>query len=132
MLDFGFGKHSWDFAPPSIDRFYLIIVTRATITVTAIVWTKTAFALTLLRLTDGWTKRLIWFIIVSMNIAMGLSAMLGWLQCEPLAKAWNPTMEGTCWHPKVLTDYSIFSGGTSSLPLFFFTVPDGSIIFNHT
>ncbi len=115
MVDFGFGKHSWDFAPPSIDRFFLVGNVRASITVTAIVCTKTAFAVTLLRLTDGWTKRLLYFVIVSINIAMGLSAFLNWVQCRPLAKSWTPTMEGTCWDASILTNYGIFSGGMLGL-----------------
>lgn len=112
VLDYGFGKHSWDFHPPSLDRFVLIADVRTSFTVTAIVWTKTAFALTLLRLTEGWTKRFIYLVIVSMNIAMGLSALLLWVQCKPLAKAWTPSMEGTCWDPQVITDINIFSSGT--------------------
>jgi hypothetical protein len=37
------------------------------------------------------------------------SAMLTWLQCTPSAKAWNSTLEGTCWDPSIVVNYGIFN-----------------------
>ncbi len=54
---------------------------------------------------------LVWYIIVSMNIAMGLSALFVWVQCIPVTKSWNPFADGTCWPPYVLVYYDIFSAG---------------------
>ncbi|KAK4031333.1 hypothetical protein C8A01DRAFT_51553 [Parachaetomium inaequale] len=86
--DFKYGRHDWDLEIYDPVRFIIVIYSRATITITAAVWTKTAFALTLLRLTTGMTKAFVWFIIISMNIAMGFAAMVPWIQCKPLAKGW--------------------------------------------
>lgn len=109
---FGFGRHSWDLSPTfNISKFLLAIEVRATFTLIAIAYTKTAFAITLLRLTEGWTKRFIWFVIISVNIALGLSALLGWVQCSPIAKAWTPSMSGKCFSENVLVDYAIFGSG---------------------
>jgi hypothetical protein len=86
VTNYDVGKHGWDL-PPNLDftRFTIITNARASIMITSIVWTKTAFAVMLLRLTDGWTHRLIWFIIISMNIGMGVSALMPWLLCGRLA-----------------------------------------------
>lgn len=112
VVDLGFGKHSWDLPHTfNIDQFMLVITVRATFTLVAIAWTKTAFAITLLRLTDGWTRRFIWFVIISMNIALGLSALFGWVQCTPIKKTWHLEMPGKCWGEWVLIDYGIFGSG---------------------
>jgi hypothetical protein len=71
---------------------------------------KTSFAVTLLRLTDGWTKKLVWAIIISMNVIMLANAILSVASCNPPQKIWNPTITGTCWNP--LT-YSVFAGAYS-------------------
>jgi hypothetical protein len=114
MVDhYTYGRHTWDFRPPDLDRFVLVVAVRATFTVTAIAWTKTAFALTLLRLTEGWIKMALWFMIITMNIALGLSALFFWIPCTPVQKAWTPSMQGgSCWDPAIVLHYNIFSGGT--------------------
>ena len=76
-----------------------------------------SFALTLLRLTDGWTKWAVWFIIVSMNLAMGISALLPFVACTPIQRSWNPFItEGHCFDPKIIVDYDIFSAGEFDPP----------------
>lgn len=86
-----------------------------TLSLTAATWSKTSFALTLLRLTNGWTKGLIWFIIITTNIAMGLSALFIWVQCMPIRKSWDPFVDGRCWSPTVIVHYNIFSAAYSAL-----------------
>jgi hypothetical protein len=110
----GYGYHIWDFPPellPSIFDLLKVINLSGTFSLTAAIWSKTSFALTLLRLTEGWMKVVVWFIIISMNIAMGLSALFIWVQCTPIEKSWNVLMEGTCWSPEVLVHYNYFSAG---------------------
>ena len=117
VVTYTYGRHSWDFQPPDLDEFILVVAVRATFAVTAIVWTKTAFAVTLLRLTDGWMKTSLWFIIISMNIAMGITCLLFWIPCTPLEKAWRPTRylhAGSCWDANIVLNYSIFLGGKFS------------------
>ena len=109
-----YGRHTWDFRPPSFDDFILLITVRATFTVTAIVWTKTAFAITLLRISDGWMKKLVWFILITVNISMGMTAAMFWLGCTPLPKSWTPSiLEGSCWDGIFREKWAIVSGGTS-------------------
>ena len=87
----------------------LAINIAGSLSLVAATWSKTSFALTLLRLTEGWMKALIWFIIITTNIAMGLSALFIWVQCTPVQKSWNVFMDCTCWPPTVIVNYNIFS-----------------------
>ena len=65
----------------------------------------------MLRITDGKTKWFIWFIIISINITKTLSAGAAWVACTPLAKAWDPFLDGTCWDKKTVSNYNLFSAG---------------------
>lgn len=87
----------------------LLINAGGSATLTAATWSKTSFALTLLRLTEGKVKWVLWFIIITMNIFMGLSALFNWIQCTPVNKAWDVFVDGTCWDPKIVPRYNIFS-----------------------
>ncbi|KAB5578193.1 hypothetical protein GE09DRAFT_953002 [Coniochaeta sp. 2T2.1] len=113
----GYGCHVWDLPPELfllIPDLLKVINLAGTFSLTAAIWSKTSFAITLLRLTQGWLKLLVWFIIVSMNIAMGLSALFIWVQCTPIERSWNPFIAGTCWAPHVIVDYNIFSAAYSA------------------
>jgi hypothetical protein len=113
----GYGKHIWDipFDIVNIEKTVMAISVGGTLSLTAAIWSKTSFALTLLRLTDGWLKNFIWFCIITTNIAMGLSALFVWVTCKPLEKAWHPFMAGTCWSPDIIVKYNIFSAAYSAL-----------------
>jgi len=77
----------------------------------AAVLSKTSFAVTLLRFMEGHMRMLLWAIIVSMNIAMDLNAIFGWVNCMPVQKGWLPDVPGVCWAPEAYADYGIFAGG---------------------
>lgn len=124
VKEFGMGRHDWDLQITDAVRFTVILTSRATVTITAITWTKTAFAITLLRLTTGMTKAFVWFIIISINIAMGFSALFPWIRCSPVAKAWDDSVPGTCWPRRVEADLWTGTGGVSSFSFslsFFFS-----------
>ncbi|KAK0619105.1 hypothetical protein B0T14DRAFT_602995 [Immersiella caudata] len=113
--EFKLGRHSWDLEINDLARFIILLSSRATATLTALSWTKTAFAVTLLRLTADGTRTLVWFIIVSLQITMGFSAAVPWIQCNPIAKTWDPMLPGTCWANKVGTKIWIGTGAYSAL-----------------
>ncbi|KXX80058.1 hypothetical protein MMYC01_200609 [Madurella mycetomatis] len=110
MTTLGYGLHIWDFNIANMPKLLVIINVAGTFSVTAAIWSKTSFGITLLHLSDGWVKKTTWFILVSMNIAMGLSALFPWVNCTPVQKAWDMFVEGTCWEPEVTVRYNIFSG----------------------
>jgi hypothetical protein len=51
----------------------------------------------------------VWFCIVTLFLIMIPSATLNWIQCTPVAKAWDPTVEGTCWPASHTINYGIFN-----------------------
>jgi len=113
--EFGLGKHSYDTVILNVSRWILILDSRATSAITVLSWTKTALALSLLRLTTEKTKAFVWFIIISINIALGFSAMVPWIQCQPVAKRWHPELDGRCWPLTVGVKIWIGTGALSSL-----------------
>lgn len=86
-----------------IGRFFGII---------ALCTSKSSFAVTLLRLAVAkWQTCVLWFIILSLNISLGLCALFLFVQCDPVEKAWNLSTPGTCWPQSVTIGFSIFAGG---------------------
>src|SRR3569833_2554473 len=98
LVSRGFGKHTWDLTPEQLASFSTVILVRVTMTITAVSWSKTSFAITVLRIAETRSMRcLLWFIIITINLAMGLAATLGWTSCTPLAMTWDQSIPGTCW-----------------------------------
>ncbi|KAK0719144.1 hypothetical protein B0H67DRAFT_484630 [Lasiosphaeris hirsuta] len=115
LTHLGYGLHIWDFNLANMAQLLLTVNVTGTFSVTAAIWSKTSFAITLLKLTHGWARYLVWYIIVSMNIAMGLSALFPWVQCTPVRKAWDLTVVGgSCWDPTTTVYYNIFSAAYSA------------------
>jgi len=110
LISLGYGKHVWDFPPENFPKFSLPVAVRAVFSLTSLAWSKTAFGVTLLRLTNGWMKGVVWFVIITVNISLGVSALLFFVQCTPLAAAWDMTVKGVCMDNKILFHYNVFSG----------------------
>jgi hypothetical protein len=72
-------------------------------------WSKTSFAFTLLRITDGRMRWFVWFIIISVNIVLTVSATLLWVSCWPTKKLFYPETPGTCWKTTVGQNYQTFA-----------------------
>jgi len=69
----GYGKHLWDLDMTDMEgakKTFMAINVAGTLSITAAIWSKTSFAITLLKLTHGWLKATIWIIIISMNVAV--------------------------------------------------------------
>jgi hypothetical protein len=112
QLSLGYGRHVWDVPPQNFEKLAICGLSAVTVAIAGQVWSKTSFAMTLLRLAGERTKWFVWFIIVSINLFMGLGAIISWIQCQPLEKVWKPLMqEGTCWDPYVNIKYGIFASG---------------------
>ncbi|KXX82395.1 hypothetical protein MMYC01_201371 [Madurella mycetomatis] len=110
----GYGKHIWDFHPKDLPMFLLMSNTSGFFSILAAMWSKTSFAITVLRISDGWIKKFVWFVIISINVFMGFNALATYIQCSPTEKLWSPFMsEGTCWPKQVIIDYNIFTAAYS-------------------
>ncbi|KAJ4288799.1 hypothetical protein N0V88_007126 [Collariella sp. IMI 366227] len=114
LASLGYGLHVWDFDDRNLGPVMLSSTVSGTFSVTAAVWAKTSFGVTLLQITDGWYKKATWFCLISMNLAMFFSALLPWVSCTPIPRAWNLSVNGTCWDPKVVVHYHMFSAAYSA------------------
>lgn len=74
-----------------------------------------SFGITLLRLIDGKARVFIWFLMLSSSAAASVSALLLWVQCNPIPKNWQPMLEGTCWDPRIIVDIGIALGVYSTV-----------------
>lgn len=114
--EFGIGQHlkliPKDQLPTGLQLLYI----GRFFGVIAVQTSKTSFAVTLLRLANQtWQRFTIWFIIVTLNIIMGLVALFLFIQCTPVQKAWLIETPGTCWDSHVTITFSIFAGVYSAV-----------------
>lgn len=80
------------------DSTLLVVVVAMTCSVLGAAWSKTAFAITLLRVTSkGLLDKFIWFIIGSMNLALVFNAIMQFVRCQPVEAMWTKGTGGTCW-----------------------------------
>ncbi len=115
-ISLGLGKHSWDVDPGNFAPLFKALTVAATLSITDSGWSKTSFALTILRLTDGWLRGFVWFLIGSVNVAMAVTALLNWIHCTPVERVWNFQAQGTCWPFEVVQSYDVFSAGSLTAP----------------
>ncbi|KAF2009084.1 hypothetical protein BU24DRAFT_468476 [Aaosphaeria arxii CBS 175.79] len=115
-VSYGLGKHRADIDDDNIPHMFKYMYLSEAFTLLAIPISKTSFAITLLRLVSSrWQKYFICFVIITMNVAMWLTAILLFLQCRPIAKNWDKDLEGSCWKSEVQDRYSIFAGVYSAV-----------------
>lgn len=126
----GFGKHT---AIVPVENLYtlvkLVSVTSA-LTLIAAAFSKTSFALTLLRLTDGWLKRAVWAIIITLNLTLFINAILPFTRCTPSEASWNPAVEGTCFDILITIRFSIFGAAYSAAMDWLLALVPWAIIMN--
>ncbi|KAG7294608.1 hypothetical protein NEMBOFW57_004684 [Staphylotrichum longicolle] len=108
-ISLGLGRHMWDVDPAHFVPLFQAFNVTATMSIVASIWSKTSFALTILRLTDGWLRVVVWFLIGSTNVAMGVTALINWVRCTPVQKLWDYSVEGSCWPVHVVLNYDMFS-----------------------
>lgn len=108
---FDLGRHGEHIQPGNLSSLLKFSYVAGFFSILAAAWSKSSFALTLLCISNGWTKRLVWFVLVSVNIVLGLGALLQWIQCWPIYKLWLGG-DGVCWVGfKRMRDYNTFSAG---------------------
>jgi hypothetical protein len=125
----GMGKHVWDVPPQNFAKIGLISNISGTASIVASIWSKCSFALTLLRIMPKGYRWLLWFIIITVNITMGLNATFLWARCSPPEKTWNIYIEGTCWAPHVYTTYGMFAAGYAAAADFLMALLPWKIIW---
>ncbi|KAK4458968.1 hypothetical protein QBC42DRAFT_254821 [Cladorrhinum samala] len=115
-ITLGFGRSLSLFNYRNLEPYLLYTNLAGTFSILAALWSKTSFGLTILRISSGWTKFAVWFIIISVNIALGGAIVLTWGQCMPIEKTWRPSIPGRCWPKYYQVRYNIitavYSGAT--------------------
>ncbi|KAK4119348.1 hypothetical protein N657DRAFT_659100 [Parathielavia appendiculata] len=110
----GFGLHFFEVPLENLITFGIQSTVSGFTSIIAVACSKTSFAITLLRLADGWIR---WFIIgllVLLNVTHYISAVFFWVSCNPPAKTWDVMLPGDCWPASVTVNYSLFVGACSA------------------
>jgi len=108
---YGFGKHIYDITNEELPPMLLVLNLSGFFSILAAAWSKTSFAITLLRISEGRVRLFIWFVIVSVNIMLGLAAAFTWSQCTPIERTWNPFIKGKCWDSKIFVVFNSTAAG---------------------
>ena len=107
----GYGKHNADISQDVFSRLLLYSNAAGFCSILAAVWSKTSFAITLLRISDGWTKRFVWFVIITVNLVLGTTSTVQWIQCSPIERLWITDGKGTCWPRQLVININVAAAG---------------------
>ncbi|KAK4664089.1 uncharacterized protein QC763_001630 [Podospora pseudopauciseta] len=113
VINLGFGRYPCDIPPSHHPTIAFVGATLGScITILTIVWSKTSFAITILRLSPSGSvlRNIAWFVLVSMNTLMIVQAVVVWVKCNPISKNWDLSNEGTCWDVHATNYYGVFCG----------------------
>ncbi|KAI1369946.1 hypothetical protein F5Y08DRAFT_291778 [Xylaria arbuscula] len=109
----GWGQQPYEISPSVLPQILLALLISGLFSILGATISKTSFALTLLRISSGWVKWTVWFAIVTINVAMGLSLIFNWVQCTPVQKNFIISTPGSCWPRETLIGYNTFASGYS-------------------
>ncbi|KAF5494789.1 hypothetical protein CGCS363_v009672 [Colletotrichum siamense] len=110
-----FGRPGFPITIENITTLAIVGLSSITCSFVGQVWSKTAFAISLLRMCEGWKKAFVWFSIISMNILFAFASLSFWIGCVPLEKRWKPFGDGTCYDLKWVVSFGIFVSVYSGL-----------------
>lgn len=105
-----FGKHDAVVPTENLLKLVMLVNITSLFTLMAAACSKTSITLTLLRLTDGWPKRIVWGIVATINLVLLVDATLPFSGCNPIKAAWNPAVSGSCLDISITIHFSIFAG----------------------
>jgi hypothetical protein len=113
-IDYGLGKHLTEIPSENYAALRIRGLTSVALDAAAQGFSKTSFAIMMLRITEGKLRIFIWFILVSMNVFIGLGCLLFFVHCSPLEKVWVSEDPGTCFDFSIAVNFGIFSSGEPS------------------
>jgi len=114
-VTYGIGLHFHEMEPDKMPVSIMLGYTAGFCAIMAAAWSKTSFAVSLLRITTGRVRWFVWFIIVSVNVVLGVSGTMLLVTCWPTEKLWHPEVEGRCWSSKIGENYQMFASAYSGL-----------------
>ncbi|PKS11250.1 hypothetical protein jhhlp_003011 [Lomentospora prolificans] len=104
---YGLGQHIHAIPSEHHTTLGLLGDLTATLALFGAMWSKTSFAVTMLRLTSEWPRALVWFALISINVFTSVTILLTWVSC---GQRWNGA---GCVPKNVYVSYSIFAGAFS-------------------
>ncbi|KAK7976875.1 hypothetical protein PG989_015338 [Apiospora arundinis] len=125
-ISHGFGKHATELklSYPEVVQMSLRGAINGTMLILAAAWSKTSFAVTLLRMTKGGLKWTIIIVMVTMNAFMIASTVVNYFSCNPPIKTIDPMTPGVCWDESIHVGIDVAAAGYSAAcDLFFALVP---------
>ncbi|KAG9196974.1 hypothetical protein G6514_002716 [Epicoccum nigrum] len=111
----GYGKHTLDLDLRNFDILMYFGAAELTIYTIAIALSKISFGLTLLRLTDGWSRIVVYVAISTLAIFAIPATIIPWVQCVPLSKTFVDFIPGHCINKRPSTIYGQFQAIWSAL-----------------
>lgn len=100
----------------NLDILMLYGAAELTIYTIAIALSKISFGITLLRLTDGWSRLFVYFAISTLAIFAIPATIIPWVQCRPLAKTFVDFIPGECINKNPSVVYGRFQAGKQTTP----------------
>jgi hypothetical protein len=117
VVSYEWGKHIYDVDPEFNDPTGLLSLIVGTLVMLGAAWSKTSFAITVLRVAESWIRVFLWFAIISMNLFMTTAAVFQWVQCTPLKKVWAPwKYDGHCLPSSINLGLNMSATGMYSRP----------------
>lgn len=107
----GLGSHSTSSAVQQTP-LQLSVLVATVFSVLGAAWSKTSFAITLLRITRDGSRGLywgIWCVVITMNVVLTFNAIVQFVWCTPVQAAWNASIHGACWDREVVVLYTQFA-----------------------
>ncbi|KAL2132355.1 hypothetical protein VTI74DRAFT_3926 [Chaetomium olivicolor] len=105
---YGLGRLFAYLNPEQVTAVALYSICAGFCSILATCWSKTSFAISLLRISNGGVRVFVWFIIISTNLVLGANGAIQWAQCWPIQKRWHYDMEGSCWPSEIVQNFNTF------------------------
>jgi hypothetical protein len=110
-VHYGLGRPYEDLSDEAISTLGMYSMAAGFGTILATCWSKTSFAITLLRISEGGMRQFIWFILISVNVVLASNGVIHWVQCWPVEKTWHYFMPGSCFPADVVRYYNTAVAG---------------------
>ncbi|KAF2734537.1 hypothetical protein EJ04DRAFT_576797 [Polyplosphaeria fusca] len=113
---YGLGHHLRDVSEDNLPKALMYMTIGEFLGLLGLQASKTSFAMTLLRLAvQQWQKWMLWFVIISLNLVLGLNTILIFSWCQPVQKLWNFSSPGTCWDAQLVIRIAVAAGSYSGI-----------------
>ncbi|KAK7992568.1 hypothetical protein PG988_001362 [Apiospora saccharicola] len=125
-ISHGFGKHASELklTYPQVVQTSLRGAVNGSLLILGAVWSKSSFAVTLLRMTNGCLKWTIIVVMATMNAFLIASIFVNVFSCKPPNKTYDPLTPGVCWHENIHIAVDVAASAYSAAcDLFFALVP---------